>query len=275
MPNAIVNVERNGGFGASVLSTLKETKIKRNLYYEIKDRIFEERTFGGMNQTIKRTQKCKVYGFDETKNSRDLLMQILRERVDNHKSKFLSPKILAELRTLEYKKNGRIEHTAQGHDDQIFSYLMAMYVWYEGKELTERYGLQKVTIHTDEDDEDRIDIDNNYTDISEAINEESDMVQEQLDVLSSNKAVLYDEWRAQEKAKDQEAVNRLLQTKIGQQAYIEKYHIDPDDLPILGQAYSIPQDVFDDYYDDFQVDPLTKQKLVEEERLSKIYSMKY
>lgn len=275
MPNAIVNVERNGGFGASVLSTLKETKIKRNLYYEIKDRIFEERTFGGMNQTIKRTQKCKVYGFDETKNSRDLLMQILRERVDNHKSKFLSPKILAELRTLEYKKNGRIEHTAQGHDDQIFSYLMAMYVWYEGKELTERYGLQKVTIHTDEDDEDRIDIDNNYTDISEAINEESDMVQEQLDVLSSNKAVLYDEWRAQEKAKDQEAVNRLLHTKIGQQAYIEKYHIDPDDLPILGQAYSIPQDVFDDYYDDFQVDPLTKQKLVEEERLSKIYSMKY
>ena len=275
MPNAIVNVERNGGFGASVLSTLKETKIKRNLYYEIKDRIFEERTFGGMNQTIKRTQKCKVYGFDETKNSRDLLMQILRERVDNHKSKFLSPKILAELRTLEYKKNGRIEHTAQGHDDQIFSYLMAMYVWYEGKELTERYGLQKVTIHTDEDDEDRIDIDNNYTDISEAINEESDMVQEQLDVLSSNKAVLYDEWRAQEKAKDQEAVNRLLQTKIGQQAYIEKYHIDPDDLPILGQSYSIPQDVFDDYYDDFQVDPLTKQKLVEEERLSKIYSMKY
>ena len=275
MPNAIVNVERSGGFGASVLSTLKETKIKRNLYYEIKDRIFEERTFGGMNQTIKRTQKCKVYGFDETKNSRDLLMQILRERVDNHKSKFLSPKILAELRTLEYKKNGRIEHTAQGHDDQIFSYLMAMYVWYEGKELTERFGLQKVTIHTDEDDEDRIDIDNNYTDISEAINEESDMVQEQLDVLSSNKAVLYDEWRAQEKAKDQEAVNRLLQTKIGQQAYIEKYHIDPDDLPILGQAYSIPQDVFDDYYDDFQVDPLTKQKLVEEERLSKIYSMKY
>lgn len=275
MPNAIVNVERNGGFGASVLSTLKETKIKRNLYYEIKDRTFEERTFGGMNQTIKHTQKCKVYGFDETKNSRDLLMQILRERVDNHKSKFLSPKILAELRTLEYKKNGRIEHTAQGHDDQIFSYLMAMYVWYEGKELTERYGLQKVTIHTDEDDEDRIDIDNNYTDISEAINEESDMVQEQLDVLSSNKAVLYDEWRAQEKAKDQEAVNRLLQTKVGQQAYIEKYHIDPDDLPILGQAYSIPQDVFDDYYDDFQVDPLTKQKLVEEERLSKIYSMKY
>lgn len=275
MPNAIVNVERNGGFGASVLSTLKETKIKRNLYYEIKDRVFEERTFGGMNQTIKHTQKCKVYGFDETKNSRDLLMQILRERVDNHKSKFLSPKILAELRTLEYKKNGRIEHTAQGYDDQIFSYLMAMYVWYEGKELTERYGLQKVTIHTDEDDEDRIDIDNNYTDISEAINEESDMVQEQLDVLSSNKAVLYDEWRAQEKAKDQEAVNRLLQTKVGQQAYIEKYHIDPDDLPILGQAYSIPQDVFDDYYDDFQVDPLTKQKLVEEERLSKIYSMKY
>ena len=132
-----------------------------------------------MNQTIKRTQKCKVYGFDETKNSRDLLMQILRERVDNHKSKFLSPKILAELRTLEYKKNGRIEHTAQGHDDQIFSYLMAMYVWYEGKELTERFGLQKVTIHTDEDDEDESD---SYDEEKEENNyEEDDTVESGMD----------------------------------------------------------------------------------------------
>ena len=42
-----------------------------------------------------------------------------------------------------------------------------------------------------------------------------------------------------------------------------------------GNVSTNGQDVFDDYYDDFQVDPLTKQKLVEEERLSKIYSMKY
>ena len=274
MPNAIVNIERNGGFGASVISTLKETKIKRNLYYEIKDRVLEERTFGGINQTIKRSQKCKLYGFYETKQSRDLLMQILRERVDNHKSKFLSPIILSELRTLEYKKNGRIEHSVNGHDDQIFSYLMAMYVWYEGKDLTERYGLQKVEIHTDDDDDDRIDIDNDWTDISDSIGENSEMVQEQLDILQGNKTLLYNDWLAEEKAKDEAALNSLLHTKQGQDAYMRAYHIDQDDLPILGQNMTIPQDVFDNFYDDFERDPMLKQKMIQEERMRKIYSMK-
>lgn len=274
MPTAIVNVERNGGFGASVLSTLKNTKIKRNLYYEIKDRVLEERSFGGMNQTIKRTQKCKVYGFDETKSSRDLLMQILRERVDNHKSKFFSPIILSELRTLEYKKNGRIEHSSNGHDDQIFSYLMAMYVWYEGKDLTERYGLQKVTIRTDDDMDDRIDIDNDWTDITEAINDDNEIVQEQMEFINHNVSMSYNDWKEQERIKDQQAINHLLHTKQGQEAYIAKYHIDPDDLPIIGANMDIPQELFDDFYDDLDgVDPLTKKRMEEEQRIKNLYNM--
>lgn len=273
MPTAIVNVERNGGFGASVLSTLKNTKIKRNLYYEIKDRVLEERSFGGMNQTIKRTQKCKVYGFDETKNSRDLLMQILRERVDNHKSKFFSPIILSELRTLEYKKNGRIEHSSNGHDDQIFSYLMAMYVWYEGKDLTERYGLQKVTIRTDDDMDDRIDIDNDWVDIAESINDDNELVEEQMDYINKNVTMMYDEWKEQERIKDQQALNQLLRTKQGQEAYISKYHVDPDDLPIIGMDMTIPQEVFNDFYDEFDIDPITKKSMEEQERIKNLYNM--
>ena len=129
------------GFGASVLSQLIKTKIKRNLYYEIKDRTLEERAQGMSIQKI--TKKVKVYGFDETKASRELLMGILRDRMDNHKAKFISPIIYNELCTLEVKKNGRIEHASNAHDDQIFSYLLALYIWYEGKDLMERFGLQK------------------------------------------------------------------------------------------------------------------------------------
>ena len=64
------------GFGSSVIAILKKSKIKRNLYYEIKERVTEER-MEGMNIN-RRKQKVKVYGFDETKNSRNLLMDILR-----------------------------------------------------------------------------------------------------------------------------------------------------------------------------------------------------
>ena len=130
------------GFGASVLSTLIKTKIKKNLYFEIKDRVFEER-FDGV-RTIKKTQKQRVYGFDETKSSRELLMEILRDRMENYKSKFISPIIYGELTTLETKKNGRIEHSDNAHDDQIFSYLMALYVCMKEKTLWKHLVWKKV-----------------------------------------------------------------------------------------------------------------------------------
>lgn len=90
------------GFQASVLSQLIKTKIKRNLYYEIKDRQLEERWQGATVQRV--TKKVKVYGFDETKQSRELLMGILRDRMENHKAKFISPIIYNELCTLEVKR---------------------------------------------------------------------------------------------------------------------------------------------------------------------------
>ena len=72
----VASIMKYTGFGSSVIAILKKSKIKRNLYYEIKDRVTEERMDGfAINR---RKQKVKVYGFDETKNSRNLLMEILR-----------------------------------------------------------------------------------------------------------------------------------------------------------------------------------------------------
>ena len=147
MPNAIVNIERNGGFGASVLAKLLTTSIKKNLYYEVKDKVIEERTQS--HNTYKRTQKTKVYGLDNTHKTRDLLIDILLRRMENHKDKFISPILYKELETLEVKRSGRIEHTSKGHDDQVFSYLMALYVWYEGKDLADKFGMQVCPIKTD------------------------------------------------------------------------------------------------------------------------------
>ena len=172
MPNCIVNVERNGGFGASVLSVLAKSKIKKNLYFEIKDKVIEER-FNGTKPVRKTVQK-KCFGFDETRDSRQLLMEILKERMEKHKAKFISPIIFDELTTLEVKRNGRIEHADNAHDDQIFSYLLALYVWYEGKNLMQNFGLDKGTLYTDDADEEYLGLDETYRDIVNEIEMEED-----------------------------------------------------------------------------------------------------
>ncbi len=51
---------------------------------------------------------------------------------------------------MQVKKN-RVDHSDNTHDDNVFSYLMALHVWYEGHDLMEKYGIRKNTIKTDED----------------------------------------------------------------------------------------------------------------------------
>ena len=252
MPNAIVNIERNGGFGASVLHHLIKSKIKRNLYFEIKERVFEERFNGAHIQKL--TKKVKVYGFDETKASREGLMEILRDRMDNHKGKFISPIIYDELKTLEVKKNGRIEHANNAHDDQVFSYLLALYVWYEGKNLMENFGLQKGSIYSDEEESSEYSIHEDYETISgeidRAVTDEENIVESQLNYLKSDRSILYEEWLEQSRKEDEEALKMLLKNKIARKAYMKKYNMSEDEIDDGSLFFTIPNDIFDDIYSD-------------------------
>lgn len=249
IPSAIVNVERNGGFGASVLAQLIKTKVKRNLYYEIKDRVFEERSNGVT--TVKQTKKVKVYGFDETKSSRELLMGILRERMDNHKAKFISPIIYNELCTLEVKKNGRIEHSTNGHDDQIFSYLLALYIWYEGKDLMERFGLEKSVLKTDDDNTIEMSIDESLSDISQVMDTDTDGINGELnEFFNSSRSMSYKDWQEQQINSDQEVLNQILKTnKSARREWAKKNFTDIDEDDINSGMVEIPMQVFMDYGD--------------------------
>lgn len=258
MPNAVVNIERNGGFGASVIAKLKNTSVKRNLYYEIKDKVVEER-FNG-SKAYRKTQKTKVYGLDSTKAIRDILIEILRERMEYHKDKFVSPIIYRELETLEVKRSGKVEHSANGHDDQIFSYLMALYIWYEGKNLKENYGIIKSNIKTDQDlDEDIITpIEAKYEGILDEIEfSENDMVQSQLKILEQ-RAISHQQWRDSEYKKDLAAMEKLLQNDPNAvKAYEDKYHTNiKEKLNSTAGLYEIPEEVFNmDYIPDDMNDP--------------------
>lgn len=248
MPRSVINIERNGGFGASVLATLLKTSIKRNLYYEIKDRVVEER-YNGAN-TITKKQKTKVYGTDNTKNTREQLMDILRRRMDNHKDKFISPIIYKELQTLEVKKNGRVEHSSNGHDDQIFSYLYALYIWYCGQNVMENWGIQKSALKTDEEAEETIvRLEEKYSDLTEDIEimdeDNPSQVKQQLDYLNSYKSMSYEQWATQEFNNEQKATQQLLNSKLGRIAYSQKYHCNVNDME--NGMTQIPDEIFTNF----------------------------
>lgn len=139
------------GFGTAVIQRLVKTSVKKNLYWEIKDKVIEESYNGARVQ--KQNRKVKVYGLDSTKNVRARLIEILMERAMYHKDKFVAPILLEEMRAMQVKKNGKVEHSDRSHDDQVFSYLMALYVWYDGHDLIENFGIRKTTIKTDTDED--------------------------------------------------------------------------------------------------------------------------
>lgn len=247
LPNAVINVERNGGYGASVLAKLVRSSIKRNLWYTIEDRVLEER-FGGVGAVQRRSQKIRVYGSDSSKRKRDELIEILRDRVEYHKDKIVSPILYNELCGMEIKKNGKVEHSINTHDDGIFSWLWALYMYYSSSDLKTNWGIERRILKTDADLEEAVfGVDDNKEDIIQDIDLiEDEQVEEQLSTIQAASAVLYEDWVKSEHAKDEQAMQKILATKLGRMAYQQKYNavLSEDQTRIT----TIPEEVFNPAY---------------------------
>ena len=225
------------GYGKSVISKLKETKVKRNLYYEMKERIVEEELNEG--KLVRRKKIVKVFGLDSSQRIRnEVLIELLKERVSLHKDKFISPTLHKEMSGLIVKKNGNIDHSDLTHDDQIFSYLLALYVWYEGKNIRETWGIEKAGIKTDEDIDDVIELDTSpntsKTDISkdlkltnaETNGEEIKMLYDMTEMVKA-KGVMFNEYHEMIKKQENEYLANLLQNDDVRAAYARNYGVDP------------------------------------------------
>ena len=242
------------GFGSTVISKLIKMGLKKNLYYEIKDVVVEERQDGV--HAYKQKVRTKVYGLTSTKAIRQLLIDILLERVENHKDKIISPIIYNELLGMEIKRNGKVEHSASTHDDQVFSMLMALYMWYEGVNMGERFGMKKTSIKTDDEIDEQIDYYNDDTvEIVEHFNKEDELGEEiEHDLNAAIKAGgiqmqdFIDQRRAEEKAK----FEALVSTPLGEKAYRQMYNI-PDNVPLSNYfndagAFTVPDSVLLGFY---------------------------
>ena len=249
MPNAVVNIERNGGFGSSVIARLLQTSIRKNLFYTIKDKVIEERVYG--TAIHKKTQKTKVYGSDSTKAERERLMEILRDRVEYHKDKIISPIIYDELCGLEVKKSGKIEHSTNTHDDQVFSWLWALYIYYCGGDLMENWGITKRVLRTDADLEEAIvDIHEDSKDLVEELDfVDDEEINKQLETLKGSIGnTSYEQWLVNEQKKDEECMNRLMQSKVVQRTMQERYHMPENEANRT--TTTIPNEVFNHFNDD-------------------------
>lgn len=257
------------GFGLAVLQRLCKTSIKKNLYYEIKDKVFEE-SFNGVHVAQKKA-RVKVYGTDSTKDVRARMIELLYERVDLHKDKFISKIILSELQSLEVDKRGKVQAIYPNHDDQVFAYLHALRVWYDGENLAERYGIKKNTIRTDEDieiekstlEQSQVlqELDIEYASRDESVND-SVNVEEQLQYIEeASRYKLNSDFRNSMTEKEDEEFNLFLAlNQNAKKAYTEKYHIDNDQLQTGMATIQIPDNMFGSVFDDDEEQILMRQR---------------
>lgn len=232
LPSCVINVELNGGFGASVVQRLVKTSVKKNLYWEIKERIIEE-SFNGI-RSVKKPQKVRVYGLNSNKEVRSRLIEILYDRVALHKDKFVAPILHTEMQAMEVKKNGKVEHSSNSHDDQVFSYLMALYVWYDGKNLAENFHIVKNSIKTDQNEDiEELEIEDSLestakVDLSnETLDPESPIAQDLQWVIDNSKIITSEDLLAEQTLQNAQYRDMLLATnRDAREAYCRETGVD-------------------------------------------------
>lgn len=259
------------GFGISVIQRLCKTSVKKNLYWEIKDKIFEE-SWNGV-RSVKRSQKVRVYGTDSNREVRARLIEILYDRVANHKDKFIAPILHQEMQGMEVKKNGKVEHSQNSHDDQVFSYLMALYVWYDGKNLAENFHLFKNTIKTDTDiDVEALEIEDSLeatakVDVSSVNYDPDSTIIRDLEFIEANSIfITTEDIRAQYYDQQNQMRDFILSTnKEARESYCRETGVDPSMYmnSVVSNTIMLPDSIFTNEFDLFDDEESRKQSVLQ------------
>ena len=111
--NSVAIIERNSMGIAIIHNLLHNFKTAHRLFYWFKPEDTNRRK--------------PIYGVNTTGSSRDIYIDKLFQLVAETPQCFSLPEILAEIRTLERKNNGKIEHAYGEHDDCLLAYLFTHY----------------------------------------------------------------------------------------------------------------------------------------------------
>lgn len=144
LPRAVLCIERNN-VGDGIIDHLLNSPISQNLYYDNGKDLLEEKMKD--NQTVtsmlkKHGEIKKFTGVWTGRESRNDMMAILMRRMAEFKDSFITNNIIEDISRLVRTRSGKIEAGPGFHDDSIMSYLIALYVYYHGNNLT-RFGIVK------------------------------------------------------------------------------------------------------------------------------------
>jgi hypothetical protein len=116
--------------------------IAGNLYYEIK-MVSAQKKISDVLARITKKSETRVYGVNTDKSSRDKMINDLLFMIISEQPELIcSQWIFDDIRNLERKKTGKIEHRQGEHDDNLMSYLFVRYVLAYGNNLA-RFMLSK------------------------------------------------------------------------------------------------------------------------------------
>jgi hypothetical protein len=154
---------------------------------------------------------------------------------------------------METKRNGKVEHSSTSHDDQVFSYLMALYVWYEGIDLRERYNIQKSSIKTDDQIDEPI---NTIVDNTSPIIEEIEFIQRDKDdetanminLLKEGSGILLKDFIERERKKEEDAFRLLMQNKAVVRSVAQNHGMTEEEVnQIYNTGKTIPDSVLNSF----------------------------
>ena len=136
VPRGILAIERNS-LGDAVIQILKTVEVSHNLYYDADkflvgspDEKLDARGF-----VEREAENRKSYGVFTNGKSREMMMAIMMRLVAEKKESFAVHYVIDDLNNLVKKASGKIEARSGYHDDNIMSFLIAMYIRYHGKKL--------------------------------------------------------------------------------------------------------------------------------------------
>lgn len=138
LPRACIIIERNS-VGDGIIDHLLNSPIRSSLYFDKNKDLVESNLADQSNvvSMLKRQgDQKKFYGVYTDNKSREDMMAILFRRVAEFKDDFVTKNITDDIAHLVRFKSGKVAAQVGFHDDSIMSYLIGMYVWYHGNNLS-------------------------------------------------------------------------------------------------------------------------------------------
>lgn len=152
IPRGVLCIERNHT-GDAIIDDLRRTDIAGNIYFDsnkdlVGDGINDKLDSKGMLQLD--AARRKLYGVYTTTKARAVMMDILFRYVEEFKESFHTEFIIGDLFALIKDKRGKIVAGPGFHDDSIMSFLICLYVFHHGNNLS-RFGYVKGNLPNEEE----------------------------------------------------------------------------------------------------------------------------